>query len=68
MRWWATASMTRRLTALAQAEDFLQLVLGFLIAIGTGADVAMEASDVTLVSGDPNGIATAIQLSRRPTS
>ena len=35
------------------------------IAIGTGADVAMEASDVTLVSGDPNGIATAIQLSRR---
>ena len=35
------------------------------IAIGTGADVAMEASDVTLVSGDPNGIATAVQLSRR---
>ncbi len=35
------------------------------IAIGTGADVAMEASDVTLVSGDPNGIPTAIQLSRR---
>ena len=35
------------------------------IAIGTGADVAMEASDVTLVSGDPNGIATSIQLSRR---
>ncbi len=35
------------------------------IAIGTGADVAMEASDVTLVSGDPSGIATAIRLSRR---
>ena len=35
------------------------------IAIGTGADVAMEASDVTLVSGDPNGIATSIRLSRR---
>jgi P-type Cu+ transporter len=34
------------------------------IAIGTGADVAMEASDVTLVSGDPRGVATAIALSQ----
>jgi Cu+-exporting ATPase len=34
------------------------------IAIGTGADVAMEASDVTLVSGDLAGIARAIALSR----
>lgn len=34
------------------------------IAIGTGADVALEASDVTLMSGDPRGIATAIALSR----
>ncbi len=35
------------------------------MAIGTGADVAIEASDVTLVGGDPRGIASAIALSRR---
>jgi Cu+-exporting ATPase len=34
------------------------------IAIGTGADVAMEASDVTLVKGDISGVARAMALSK----
>jgi Cu+-exporting ATPase len=35
------------------------------IALGTGADVAIEASDVTIVSGDPAAIPRAIRLARR---
>ena len=34
------------------------------IAIGTGSDVAIEASDLTLVSGDLRAAADAIRLSR----
>jgi len=35
------------------------------VAIGTGTDIAVEAGDVILMSGDLRGIANAVRLSRR---
>ena len=54
-RWPATASTTRPRSRRPTSG----------LAIGTGTDVAIEASDITLVSGDLLASADAIRLSRR---
>jgi hypothetical protein len=45
------------------APALVQADLG--IALGTGTDVAIESSDLTLMRGDLTSVVTAIQLSRR---
>lgn len=45
------------------APALVQADLG--IAMGGGTDVAIEASDLTLMTGDPRKVVTAIRLSRR---
>jgi heavy metal translocating P-type ATPase len=45
------------------APALVQADLG--VAIGTGTDVAIESSDLTLMSGDIAGVVTALALSRR---
>ena len=54
-RWSATASTTRPRSRRPTSAS----------SIGTGTDVAIEASDLTLVSGDLRAAADAIRLSRR---
>ena len=54
-RWSETASTTRR--------RWSRRI--WVLAIGTGANVAIEASDLTLVSGDLRAAGDAIRLARR---
>lgn len=48
------------------APSLAQSDLG--ISVGTGTDVAIEASDITIVGDDPRSISKAVRLSRRTLS
>jgi Cu+-exporting ATPase len=53
----------RRLQEEGRSVAMVQADVG--IAMGTGTDVAMDASDITLMRGDPLGVPRAIHLARR---
>lgn len=45
------------------APALVESDIGF--AIGTGTDIAIEASDITIINGDLNSVVTSIKLSKR---